>query len=157
VRRGAAVYRFRNQLILISPDSVTPVGLHVEQGPFGLLHEPVGDQELGEALIAALASAGQRVPHPTQEEFRALPRAIAKAAGARSWRQLVQASLVASVTVENHDIVTIPTDNTGSGSRGGFAHRPDEATRLSSLDPVAVGEAVRATLFRSRYPPEVTR
>jgi hypothetical protein len=155
--RAVSVYLFGGRVLLISPESVTPVGVNVEQGPLRVLEAKVSDRELGAAIASALQDAGRLVPHPTQEEFRRLPKAITKAVGAGSWRELVEKSVLAAIVAQDEAIEAIPTDNMGSGSRGGFAHRPAEAIRASQAEPAAVGNAVHAALALSRSVEDANR
>jgi hypothetical protein len=145
--RSAAVYALRDR-ILIHPWQRTSAGLSISSEPYAALPPEVGDQQLGERLLAVLSVSGQMVPHP--ENWTGFSKPRLDAAGVTSERAFQ--TNAQSVTVEWQDDVLHfePTRNGGTrGSDKGFHPLPESAFSVSfNAGAAAVGLATRTALGR---------
>jgi hypothetical protein len=114
--RYASAYLRKGQFFL-SPFSKTTTGLLVAWDPLGVSSQE--DPELGKKVLWVLLQSTAEVPHPETLGIRS--RAMAKAAGARSYEAFADlAKCVAIAQDDSDEVIFTPTRNGGRGER--FLH-----------------------------------
>ncbi|MEO3430389.1 hypothetical protein AAFN88_16145 [Pelagibius sp. CAU 1746] len=140
---SAAVY-LRDAQIVLHSQSKTDVGVWIACAPFLTLASDSSDQELGEAVLAALAGSKENVPHPNQSKRSKIVTPLLKAAKVKSWNTFARDT--SSVSLRQRENTTFFTPMENQGTKSGFVDMQGSA--LSILDGSAqeVGAALREAL-----------
>jgi hypothetical protein len=97
----------------LNPISETTKGLLMTWDPLVLSSED--DAELGRKVLWVLSQSTVEVPHP--ESFGIRSRAMAKAAGVRSYEAFADFAKCVSIDQNDNEVVLTPTRNGGRGER----------------------------------------
>jgi len=136
----AHVY-LRGGTYLIAANAQTVDGVWIAQAPYVLLDESsASDSEIGEAVARALGASRTGIPHPRQEDWKAVAAPLLEAAGVKSHAELMRGSRSVTVESEGETADVVPSRNLGA--RGGFEPVPDAARRASLADREALGALV---------------
>jgi hypothetical protein len=113
--KDASAYLRKGQIFL-RPFSKTTKGLLVAWDPLVISSEE--DPELGKMVLWVLSQSTVEVPHP--ETFGLRSRAMAKAAGVRSYEAFADLAKCVSIVQRDDEVIFTPTRNGGRGER--FLH-----------------------------------
>jgi len=139
--RIACAYKFADRYVVHS-QARTTAGLYVGCKPYLLLRPDCSDEEIGQAVNAALAGFKVSVPTPTNwKEFR---QAWLAGLRAKSERQLQQTSVYCGISDYIDRIEFEPSHNGGTSGEGrGFAPSIDRKFALmASASPKQLGAAL---------------
>jgi hypothetical protein len=106
----------RNGQVFLNPISKTTKGLLMTWDPLVISSEE--DPELGKKVLWVLSQSTVEVPHP--ETFGIRSRAMAKAAGVRSYEAFADLAKCVTMDQSEEELVLTPTRNGGRGER--FLH-----------------------------------
>lgn len=144
-RKYAAVFSRKNQL-LFQPESEATSGVLIGWFPVSALSESAENEELGAALVSALAEAKHGVPHPA--DWNQVPHYLYEAAGVKTWAHFVKGAKNCAVAASSNEIKLTPTRN--GGTQRGFEHLNDRELRIAATStPAEIGAAIREALSRS--------
>ena len=83
----------RKDKVILGPVSVTTAGVGVAVEPFLCIEvENIG--KLGKGVLATLEKSQHGVPHPKQDQWKALLAPMLKAAGVKSWSSFAKSASV---------------------------------------------------------------
>lgn len=140
---SAALY-LRGTRIVVHSRSKTDVGVWVACAPFITLTSDTSDQELGEAVLAAMAGSKENVPHPPQSEWRSVVTPLLKASGTRSWKVFAQGAVSVSLRQRENTMLLMPMEN--QGPKNGFAEKLGSELSVSADSAQEVGAVLREAL-----------
>ena len=120
--------------IYVVAASRTVPGFEIDSEPVFKLDRHCPPPSLGNAVLDALKAYRMDVAPPGPSSKRMSP--FLKQTGKKSWRQLEENTLHASVSLDGATIQIIPTER--DARLGGYSHRPDLA-RECSLDDQDIG------------------
>jgi hypothetical protein len=133
--RVCSVY-FREGDIYISASAKNTFGIFQDSEPFFKVHQSVAPQELGEKVLAALASYHENAPGKLYVRgVKHAPSPFLIFSGFKSWRAFEKGATHFSVS--NHDSVIEFTPSIPA-PKGGFLHQPQKAVQCAAL-PAEVG------------------
>jgi hypothetical protein len=113
--KHASAY-LRNGRVFLNPISETTKGFLITWDPLVISSED--DAELGRKVLSALSQSTVNVPHP--EAFGVRSKAIAKAAGARSYEAFADLAKCVMIAQNDDEVILTPTKNGGPRKR--FLH-----------------------------------
>lgn len=140
--RNTSAYKLKDRYF-VYPKKRTSEGVWLASEDFVSLPLHASVEDLGNAVLGALAQSHGVLPHP--EAWAGLSKPRLSAAGVRSEKAFMQGARLVEVTLMNEMILT-PTRNGGaSGEQRGFAQRPDSDLNLpADSSPTEVGQALLA-------------
>lgn len=134
----------RGAQIVVHSQSKTDAGVWIACAPFLTLATDTSEQELGEAVLAALAGSKENVAHPNQSEWREIVAPLLKAAKAKSWNAFARDTLSVSLRRRENTIVLTPMEN--RGPRNGFVEKQDWELSVAAGSAQEVGAKLREAL-----------
>jgi len=143
---GASVYRTADRYV-VAPE-IGGGGHWVVGRTAAALPKACAPEQLGRLVLDALAES---LAQSTSDGQRDLMRPVLRAAKLRSYRQLLEQSVLGAVHEDGTDLVLTPTRNAGStGPDRGFVHLAEQAAKhpRRNRDATSVGNAVLETLER---------
>lgn len=134
----------RQGQFIVASFSKTPPGFWVVNEHFAMVEETVGDETLGQQVLAALEASNQTLldvpPKPTMPVMAEL--------GLRTYSQYVKGTLSVLVALEDDVLEITPTRN--EGPREGFAHLNEKRRVVANLRSAeALGAAVREAMSQA--------
>jgi hypothetical protein len=136
----------RKDKVILGPVSVTTAGVGVAVEPFLCIEvENIG--ELGKGVLATLEKSQHGVPHPKQDQWKALLAPMLKAAGVKSWSSFTKSARnsaykCVAIRFEANQVLFQPFRNLGP--RGGFEELPSGRARTSAPTDLEVGSTLLA-------------
>ena len=134
--------------MFLSPMARTTSGFWASVPPYRLLERSTPRDQLGRAVLDALAAPAGRIPDPDPSQ-EADP-AFLQLAQAKNWKEFARGTKM--VMVEGRDgreLAFVPTVN--EGPRHGFTERDDLGQlSTSAKDPGEVGDQLLAALDHAR-------
>lgn len=143
IMKSATVYNRKSKYI-IHAVSNTAAGVGIAARPFLVLEEDTSAADLGEAVMNALESARQGVPHPT--DWPSVLRPLLDAAQVKSWSTFVRDTCSCEILDDGSSIKIYPTRN--MGAQEGFQSIEAKPSLLlpSKSTAESIGSAVREAL-----------
>jgi hypothetical protein len=132
----ASAYRVGARVVICT-DSLTRDGFYVCDGP-PLRPDPEDVEDLGRAVLSALAASRSNVRTPTRDENIFQPILDAAGVGPRKFAQLAR---LVSIEATEGGVRFLPARNLGS--KEGFHGRPELAFETPSRQASVVGDALR--------------
>ena len=117
MKRSANISQRRGQII-VHPWAFTTMGVLVASEPYRVLSGGVSNEDLGDAVLRALAEAGETILHPAQDQWDAVSQSFLNAAGVASWRAYMKGARSCDADRSGDDIVIKPSRNDGRGFEG---------------------------------------
>jgi hypothetical protein len=143
--KRAEVYR-TTEFYIVHPWSKVSTGGSVATQPYLTLPLSVSDENLGEAILAALGAAKVDLALPS--DWNALQKSLRNAAGVKSWAAFMEGSRAIFIEDDGSSLTFVPEKSTGS--RGGFQESDAEGFSL----PIGsaeedIGRTTESTLERA--------
>lgn len=110
--KHASAY-LRNGQVFLNPISETTKGFLITWDPLVICSED--DPELGRKVLSALSHSTKNVPHP--EAWGVRSKAMAKAAGVRSYDAFSDLAACVTIAQGDDEVVLTPTKNGGPRKR----------------------------------------
>jgi hypothetical protein len=142
----ATAYRTKDAFV-VHAESRTTDGVWIATEPYIRLRMGCSLDELGEAVLAALAASRSEVAHPT--DWKGVLKPLVKVAGLKSWSSLARVARCVGVEASSEGIAFVPSENLGP--REGFAPRTDLALLVSrAAGAAALGRALSEAIEQSK-------
>ena len=147
-RRTGGIYR-RSDWIIIHPINKATSGIGIASPPVFRVSVGASQEEIGQAIVAALAAFTSEVPHPSNWTNHG--KEFLKAAGFRSWRALEKDAVYCNFSDDGDTFRFQPLRYGGThGDKKGF--QPFEASEVvvsSAVSVAEIGEAALEALRRA--------
>lgn len=144
--KSASLY-LRGTRIIVHPWSKTSTGVLIGTEPFTSLRRDGPPEELGKAILCALESVQEGLPHPS--DWSEIDKPLLDASGVKSWSAFVKSAIGALVLESENGIQFVPQEN--RGPRDGFQDVGIERVKIHKQSGYkAIGEAAVRALERSR-------
>lgn len=145
--RMVDVLRWRD-FLLLEPMSRTVHGVWIGDGKTRPIAVTADDHDVGCLLDEAMGDSRDGVPHPDQEDWKRIARRLPSAAGARSWKALVDKGTMVSVRRDGRLTRIVPMVTRDSET--GFFEDLSQIRQIGeSIDPSQMGAILRAMLIGS--------
>jgi hypothetical protein len=125
----AASSYLKNGKIYIHPSSKTTAGVWILSEPVIVLDCKESSKNLGSAVIDALNSSKEQMPHPTT--WKSIFDPILKLSGSKSWNNFVKSTRCVEIELDENIICFIPTLN--QGEKEGFSQLSSKKISVNSL------------------------
>jgi hypothetical protein len=148
MRRLAEVIRRNGRIVVASYSKTTP-GFSVLNSWQAAYPDSILPEELGKAVMAALAASREDVPPPPPRQSSPSPelKALMTSAGVKSYSAFMNGARSVDVRQENRSNVITVTPMRNCGPREGFDFLPDLALELPATS--SEHEIGQAILYRS--------
>jgi len=141
--RVAALY-LRSGFILIVPHARSTAGVYIGIEPVLKLPEPVSEADLGDAVLSALASGREGLPHPSYDEMQRLKSPVLRAAGVKTNSAFAKSALSCDIEDDGNVISIAPMRR---APRGAFVGVPGKVVKTRrDVGAAAIGAAAREAL-----------
>ena len=148
IRRTGGIYR-RSDCIIIHLVNRATSGIGIASTPVFRVLVSASQEEIGQAILAALAAFEDGVPHPS--EWIGHGKEFLKAAGFRSWRALEKDAVYCTFSDDGSSFRFEPLRNGGTrGDKKGFQpFGAAEVVLLSQVSAAELGTAALVALARA--------
>lgn len=147
--KSAAVYKHGRDYF-VHAQSRTSAGFWIASMPATLVPVDSRVEDLGAAVVDALAGGAVDVPTPSSDEFRAMVAPVLAIAKVRSWSALQRSAALCNVWRTARGVVVEPTRNGGnSGDDKGYHPLSDRSIVIAAdCSPAELGTAIAAAFER---------
>lgn len=142
--KEAVIYK-RGERYFVHADSKTETGLWVACEPFLAVDEITGSEALEAAIMVALESSKDGLPHPS--DFDAIGLPLYELAGVKTWNAFSRAATACRVVRADTGVIqVVPMKRSGQA----FDLQEHEKIVLREATPGQLGDAVRKLLTGSQ-------
>jgi hypothetical protein len=144
VKKGATLHERKGELFL-SSSSLTTDGVWIDSEPFCKIPAESDSKLIGDAIINAINSSRQGVPHPGPNQWSSVIAPLLALASAKSYGAFMKNSRCLVFTLDGDTIKMIPSKNLGP--KGGFEPLPADTISVPFTSPAeSIGDSVKKCL-----------
>lgn len=145
--RVATLYR-RGGVLLVEVVDYSTQGMPISSGQVQKLDITASDDDLGRAILSAVASARRDAPHPSSAEDGArLLEPLLRSVGVRTWSAFVRGTRQTTISRVGHILRLSPSINLGPSEGFGSIEEPDLV--VESVAAQVLGQIARQAIDRS--------
>lgn len=140
--KRAGIYA-RRGFLYVRTKLLTEDGLWLEDGPCRKLAEDSRADEIGDAVLEALARSGTIIPHPTEWKNVDEDNPILQASSIKRWSTFRKGARTLGIGLEAGELTLSPTRNE---REDGFVYLDSELRLPATASSAEIGETVNEAL-----------